>query len=325
MVVKSYCSHTRLSMSALRPLLDRLGPEIDDPEEETFVLFSREIPSQDLGFVDPRAPALDFTIAGRDLVIHQSPTVLRRPGSTTGAVVWKITPLVAAWLASPDTLLRAAGVLTASARVLELGCGASALVGLALAPLVARYVLTDQAYVARLVEKNIAENRSGPAAAAVVHPNHNQPPAARPGKRRGKSTPPPVVSRDQHQQHANNNLRFTPLDWELDAVTPDLTGGGGGGVDLVVACDCVYNSALVAPHVQACADVCRLRAAARDARPTVCLVAQLLRTDDVLEAWLRAFTRHFRAWRVPDRALSPELRSNPAFVVFVGVLKEAFG
>lgn len=54
---------------------------------ESFLLFSQSIPSQDLGFVDSRATVLDLTVAGRDLSIHQSPTVLSssRAGGTTGA------------------------------------------------------------------------------------------------------------------------------------------------------------------------------------------------------------------------------------------------
>lgn len=43
---------------------------------ETFLLFSRDIPSQDLGFVDARAAALGLAVAGREYTIHQSPTLL---------------------------------------------------------------------------------------------------------------------------------------------------------------------------------------------------------------------------------------------------------
>lgn len=72
---------------SFRGLFDLLGPEIEDPEEETFLLFSQEIPSQNLGFVDSQATTIDLTIGGKDYTIHQSPTILNRPGSTTGAVI----------------------------------------------------------------------------------------------------------------------------------------------------------------------------------------------------------------------------------------------
>jgi hypothetical protein len=55
--------------------------------QEAFLLFSQSIPSQNLGFVDSKAAALDITIGERDLTIHQSPTILSstRNGGTTGA------------------------------------------------------------------------------------------------------------------------------------------------------------------------------------------------------------------------------------------------
>ena len=54
---------------------------------ETFELFAQELPSQNLGFVDSKAAALELTVAGRDLTIQQSPSVLssNRAGGTTGA------------------------------------------------------------------------------------------------------------------------------------------------------------------------------------------------------------------------------------------------
>ena len=230
-------------------------------------------------------------------------------------MVWKITPLVAEYLADGSGALRASRVLGPSSRVLELGCGVSALVGLVLAPAVASYVLTDQPYVARLVERNISENLAAPA-----------PAPRRKGKTSSRTTTPAP------------NLRFAPLDWELDEVTPGLLGGdegpgdrnsnsGGdaGGFDVVIACDCIYNEALIKPLVQTCADVCALRKkkTAAENNPTVCVVAQQLRDPDVLETWLREFLRCFRAWRVHHDALSGALRSNPGFVIHIGVLRDA--
>jgi hypothetical protein len=51
------------------------------------LLFSQSIPSQNLGFVDSKATSIDITVGGRDLTIHQSPTILSstRDGGTTGA------------------------------------------------------------------------------------------------------------------------------------------------------------------------------------------------------------------------------------------------
>ena len=54
---------------------------------ETFELFSQDLPSQNLGFIDPKAATVELTIAGRDLTVHQSPSILssNRAGGTTGA------------------------------------------------------------------------------------------------------------------------------------------------------------------------------------------------------------------------------------------------
>ncbi|KAI1749931.1 hypothetical protein F4782DRAFT_511386 [Xylaria castorea] len=298
---------------ALSSLFDLLGPEIEDPEEETFLLFSQEIPSQNLGFVDSQATTIDLTLGGKDYTIHQSPTILNRPGSTTGAVIWKITPLVASWLGSPDNLLWKTRALSSSSSVLELGCGISGLVGLVLSPLVLRYILTDQTYVARLVEKNLEEN-------FILQKR----PSSHKRKGKSSSTTNPV------------NLRFTTLDWELDEVTTSLTGSQDvTSFDAVIACDCIYNETLIEPLVQTCADACGLRQrSSRDAdirndeaaaTPALCVVAQQLRDPEIFEGWIKAFSRRFRVWRVPEEALSKELRANTGFVVHIGVLKNAVG
>ena len=54
---------------------------------ESFLLFSQDLPSQNLGFVDPKATCVEISVAGKDYSIHQSPTLLSsdRAGGTTGA------------------------------------------------------------------------------------------------------------------------------------------------------------------------------------------------------------------------------------------------
>ncbi|KAF7558992.1 hypothetical protein G7046_g5183 [Stylonectria norvegica] len=61
--------------------------DMEEFKEETFLLYAQPIPSQNLGFIDPRASTLAITVASRDFTIHQSPSVLssRRTGGTTGA------------------------------------------------------------------------------------------------------------------------------------------------------------------------------------------------------------------------------------------------
>jgi hypothetical protein len=234
-------------------------------------------------------------------------------------VLWKITPRFANWLAAAavDNPLHAA-LLTPTAIVLELGCGISALIGLAIGPKVARVVLTDQTYVSKLVAQNLAEN---PVSTTTRKPKGRRTSV---GNTTSNPTPKKVV--------------FTPLDWELDSPTPSLTGSPSSkSFDLVLACDCIYNDTLVRPFVQTCVEACRLRdtdesssseppSSGRRPRPTepsVCLVAQQLRDPDVFTAWLREFCREFCVWRVPDELLSDELKGGSGFVVHLGILKGA--
>lgn len=336
------------------------------PFTEAFLLFSQSIPSQnELGIIDPKAPTLELTVNGHDLTITQSPSVLssNRAGGTTGAgmssrlptkkkkrapsciredvltqtaVVWKVTPMFAEWLASPTNIFAQAGVLSTSSTVLELGCGVSALVGLALGPLVARYVLSDQPYVARFVEQNLGQNRraAGGGGRPVARPS---------GKRgRGRGRPHPGALSPSSSSSspgaavaaaaggAAGSVAFHPLDWEADTPTHTLTGREDArSFDLVLGCDCVYNEALIPPFVQTCLDVCELRsaegsleAAPAGRPPCVCVVAQQLRDPEIFEAWLREFcARGFRAWRISDTELPEGLRSSDGFVIHVGVLQ----
>ncbi|KAL2120415.1 hypothetical protein VTJ04DRAFT_4442 [Mycothermus thermophilus] len=371
----------------LRCFLQTLGVPVQDVEEETFDLFAQDLPSQNLGFVDSRASTVDITVAGRDFTIHQSPAVLssNRAGGTTGAVLWKITPLFAEWLASPTNPLFANGILSSTSLVLELGCGVSALVGLLLAPRVARCVLTDQPYVARLVEQNITENAQAAAAAVLSSPRAGTPASGGERKVRrekgrggsGGNRTRSTHSPGHHFPDLRTKVCFAPLDWEKDAVTPAFVAAAcaddGKGrtrtaaaamrrletrsFDLVFACDCVYNEALIEPLVSTCAEACRLRSVAAgpepgydssssaddsddpDRRgrgegehaevlaPTVCLVAQQLREPSVFEAWLECFSKQFHVWRVPEEMLKlpgqvgPGLGLRSGFAVHVGVLK----
>ncbi|KAK4175866.1 hypothetical protein QBC36DRAFT_353601 [Triangularia setosa] len=334
----------------LDKLLEALGQPIQSFEEETFELFAQELPSQNLGFVNSKASTVELTIAGRDLTIHQSPGVLssNRAGGTTGAgkqnpspfptpfplshrrltkltrlqtrhfissallIIWKVTPLFAEWISSPSALLFQSDILSSDSLVLELGCGISALVGLCLAPRVRGYVLTDQTYVAKFVEQNIAEN-------AHISTSTSK------GKPKGKRT------KGSATNTGKNNIIFTPLDWETDEATLSLLTGlpdtaGRKSFDAIIACDCIYNEALIDPLVSTCADVCRLRVqeSENDLNPSICVVAQQLRDDQVFEGWLARFMESFHTWRVPDELLPDGLKSTSGFVVHIGMLKEAY-
>ncbi|KAF6816997.1 hypothetical protein CSOJ01_02694 [Colletotrichum sojae] len=303
---------------AVKALISTLEDEILDPEEETFFLFSHEIPSSNLGFIDPKATTLSLTLADRDFTIHQSPTVLSstRAGGTTGAVLWKITPLFATYLSSPTSPF--SPIFTPSSVVLELGCGISPLTALLLAQRISRYILTDQPYVSRMIHQNLEAN---PLPSSTSNSSSSS-------SRRRKAAASTATS----AASGPGVIEFRPLDWELDTPTPDLTGSAAArSFDAVVCCDCIYNEALVEPLVSATADLARLRLRVQEeeeveavrSEPCVCIVAQQLRSPDVFEEWVKAFHRRFRVWRVPDELLPAGLRIESGFVVHVGILRES--
>ena len=155
------------------------------------------------------------------------------------------------------------------------------------------------------------------------------------------------------QRQQLSHVDVVPLDWEDAAAlgaaahtTLSELLSCPDGVDVVLASDCVYNEALVPAFVGTCAAVCALRPASDpiagsasatpyDAaatigsdgektwlRPTVCIVAQQIRSPDVFEVWLRAFAERFSVWRVPDEQAAEGMRVADGYVVHVGVLRE---
>ncbi|PWY70042.1 hypothetical protein BO83DRAFT_63886 [Aspergillus eucalypticola CBS 122712] len=345
-------------MDSLTNFLTTIGEEVEDAEEESFLLFSQDIPSANLGFVDSRATTIDLTIHDQDYTIHQSPTLLSssRAGGTTGAVLWKITPLIAEWLSNntattKDTKdvnpLWTHNILTPTSTIVELGSGISALLALSLSPKISHYIATDQEYVQRLFRQNLDENASTITTSTSTGGGSSK--SSKAGKKSSKTS---AAARKSHQGHAtgigNGNVIFTSLDWELD-VAGSLKEGLGlcttvddsgeeeedKGFDVVVSCDCIYNDALVAPFVRTCADLCRLRpvyippgggggssGTGRGRRtPTVCVIAQQQRSPEVFEAWLRETLRVFRVWRVSDEMLGEKLMSGSGYLVHVLVLR----
>jgi len=221
------------------------------------------------------------------------------------SVVWKITPLIAAWLSSSSNFLFKHEVLNSDSTILELGCGISGIIGLVVAPRVKAYVVTDQDYVMKLLKLNISENQ----------PDTTSSSKGRKSSAKSKNSAPAPLKA--------SNIIAQPLDWETDEVTPSLTGSASSqSFDVVVACDCIYNDALINPLVQTCVDVCKLRALDTEkSEPSVCVVAQQLRSNEVFEGWLKAFHESFRVWRVPDELLSDGMKSSSGFVVHVGILR----
>lgn len=207
-------------------------------------------------------------------------------------------------MASPN-FLADAGYISASSIALELGTGVSGVVALTLAPKINKYIATDQDYVIRLLRRNIAENTPLTTAAKKTNTKSRRSQSAR--------------------EQPHGSVETLELDWELDSVSalPSVLGHDrdGNGVDLIIACDCIYNDALIEPLNNTCAQICRLRPRDQGEKPTVCVVAQQLRSPDIFESWLRSFHRLFHVWRVPDQHLTEPLRENTGFIVHIGVVR----
>ncbi|KAL2857643.1 hypothetical protein BJX68DRAFT_179443 [Aspergillus pseudodeflectus] len=321
-------------MEDLLTFLSSIGQEVEDADEESFLLFSQDIPSSNLGFVDSKATTVDITIHDQDYTIHQSPTLLSssRAGGTTGAVLWKITPLFAEWLSNMSTNpLWTSAHLNRNSAVVELGCGISGLTALALAPLVGHYLATDQEYVARLFRQNLESN-------PPLQQSQKPGPGSK-GKGRKQQQQQKSKSKTDSSGSAvlHPNITFTSLDWELDDPArlrqeiptlededDDETSNTDTGFDLLISCDCIYNEALIAPFVRTCAEISTLRRtiSRKIRKPTICIIAQQQRSPDVFEAWLRETMRVFRVWRVGSSVLGGKLGSGSGYLVHALLLKD---
>lgn len=103
-----------------------------------------------------------------------------------------------------------------------------------------------------------------------------------------------------------------------------VANGYATGVELVVACDCVYNSHLLQPLVQTCVDVCAVRRGGEvpgSLPATVCMVVQQLRQGEVFQEWLEEFLKWFRVWRCPQEVVGERLGAAGGFAVHVGILR----
>lgn len=187
-----------------------------------------------------------------------------------------------------------------TSHVLELGCGISGIVSLALAPRVKMYLATDQEYVLKQLRQNIANNTDSA-------------PTSKSRKKKAESK----------AHMLSSNVVVKALDWETDDIHhiyQDIGLHGGDSIDLIISCDCIYNEALVEPFVKVCKDICSL---APTSKPTVCVIAQMLRSPDVFEAWLIAFHKHFHVWKISDEYLDGGLKEGTGFILHLGILRQS--
>ncbi|ATY64635.1 Cytosine deaminase FCY1 [Cordyceps militaris] len=299
-----------------------LEPEIEDPEEETFLLYSQPIPSSNLGFVDPRASTVEARVGGADYTIHQSPGVLssNRAGGTTGAGTTARPPSSISPKKRANTKETCAPPPPGQLSLPRLAAVSRRHLGRAGARV--RH-LAAQRLCARAARR--LAHADGPGVRAAVRaaqPRRKHRPVS---DRRARRTQ--IQTRQAAPLRPASNIAFATLDWETDSLPARRS------YDAVLAVDCVYNYALIPPLVQTCAEACRRRAQQQQEeeaggdggsgpRPSLCIVAQQLRNDDVFRTWLAAFVDAFYVWRVPDDKLPEALRPSAGFVVHIGILRD---
>lgn len=263
-------------------------------------------------------------------------------------MLWKITPLVAEWLSDYGNFLWEEAILSSDSTVAELGCGISGLIPLALAPMVQNCIVTDQEYVHKLLKENLQRNYT-------CEGSGRDKKGSRLSQNKSQRQTKPSRSKSHKQTQdflweRTGNITFTPLDWETDfpaelkqvlksTTTSDTSsrlndedGEEDRGFDLLIACDTIYNEALVPSFVQTCAEICRLRPAYNDGlvnptttearnKPTVCVVAQHLRSSDVFDAWCRETMEWFHVWRLRNEETDGALGMGSGSMVHLLVLK----
>lgn len=245
----------------------------------------------------PKESSIDISIGNHDYIITQSPALLRSDHTqgTTGAALWQSGVRFAKWLHESPTLVES-GIIQTDGSVLELGAGVG-LVGSMFARLIpsGRVVVSDMDYAVKLLRHNIEANITP--ASTMRH------------KSRPKTT---LAAR----------IDVAKFDWEKDDarwLLKDL--GLQNGVDVIVACDCIYNYALIQPFVESCAAVCEVRRDAERQQPTFCIIVQHLRQPAVFEEWLDLTLQSFNAWRLPSEIVGAELDLENGFVVHLLTLK----
>ncbi|OBA22509.1 hypothetical protein METBIDRAFT_39159 [Metschnikowia bicuspidata var. bicuspidata NRRL YB-4993] len=252
---------------------------------------------QHLGYVDKSADKINVCLprAGVDLSVQQlllslsSGTQL----SSTGFICWQTALYFADWAVAfaPCPL---AAVLHKDSVVLELGAGVSAVLAAVVGPRVGHYVASDQAHLLKLMKQNFRAN--------VVSQRYDSNTCAK------------------DRDHAPRRLDAAAKWSQIDFVALDWEGPGPGTrrfaeltgrphADVVVACDTIYNSYLIAPFL-----ACMALAMCEH---TVAVVAMQLRDEAITEEFLeRALQAGLRVFQVRDEHLTPELIEGFAVYCF---------
>ena len=243
--------------------------------------------------VDEKKATLHVEVAGIEYELRQSRGLLTSSNSegTTGAALWKISPLLAEWLQDTGNTIWKSGLLHQNSVLVELGCGITGLIGLVMAKRVAKYVLTDQRSVLKALQENVDAN-----AHLLTTSGRRKPPRT---------------------HETINALMVAELNWETNEVSVLDDVLAGDKIGMIVISDCVFNDFLLQPLVDVCQRLCQKASGPE----TAILVAQQMRSDEVFTAFMEKLLQVFRVWRLPDNRLPEHLRSDSGFALHLAVLR----
>ncbi|KAG5417237.1 RKM5 [Candida metapsilosis] len=209
-------SHSSVFNSQLVKLTD------DNLDEHIFELYSENAPPNNLGFVNKNSDNVTISIpeSNIDLNVRQSISQLssKQTTSTTGYICWSTSVHVADWLLSPICPFK----LSKSQVLLELGSGVGGICASTLSKLVYHYIATDQKHILKLLKENIAANV--PSYKSSTLPNSSS--------------------------KSNINIDVIEFDWEdVESGSYNLSIVEKRPVDVLLACDTIYNEFLVGPFI----------------------------------------------------------------------------
>lgn len=191
----------------------------DDVYTHIHDLATHDVASRRLGYVDRRTDHLEVCLPGANIDLHVVQSVSGLSHST-GYVCWHTANYMADWLlcGGGDAV-----TLASDMTVVELGSGVGAVLVLVLGPRVGSYVASDQKQILKLLSHNLANNAAG----AYVEFGTQR-----------------TLKQQQHLQ-----IGVVEFDWEFvehgRSGVQDLVGDTP--IDLVLACDTIYNEYLI-PH-----------------------------------------------------------------------------
>ncbi|KAK9464725.1 hypothetical protein V1512DRAFT_267544 [Lipomyces arxii] len=311
----SRTSHTLPVSIKLQPefiLQAKLGAGVSSPTTDSGRRHRRTFRSQ-----SSEGGTLEFDIS-QSLELLNSAS----ESSTTGAVLWQVSPLFAEWVLAPKSVFYNLFV-GGNVNVIELGAGTSGVLASAFSLFMflsqsGLYVATDQEHLLPLLRKNVKRNLGSVRQTIEQITHASDPPLYNSLTMQEdlRTLPTKSLHRKQRQTPARQQQPQCPqievleLDWErarsstayIRSVLYPNTDETDE-FDIVIACDTVYNDFLVPPFVETLNTVASNR--------THILIAMQMRSHEVQEEFLtEALSNDLNVWYVLPEHLSDSMKEG---------------